>query len=458
MNFLRYQLETAEFALKRPYSGIFAEMSMGKTAIALFVLEQLKIFGGFHPTLVVAPPLILETTWVEENRKWGFDFNLCILNDRRPEKRLLKLQANHEIFLISYDMLGWLFKQRESGKLRILVCDEISKVKSTNSDRHRILAKHLFQFTRRIGLTGMPVPNHLIDLYGIMHVIDSGMTFPSKTEYESRFFYNISRDSNYKVLLPKPKAESKIHELVAKNSTVLKAEDHLDLPPYAYQNIKYELPTKVRRMYDKLERSFLLELEGDKVVLADAIATRSQKLRQVLSGFVYDGGDTHALHDARLQGVKDYVQLLQGKPTIVVYYYKESIKRLLKAFPKAGHIGSDTKMSEAIQAMGTWNKGDMPVLLMHSSKGHGTNLQFGGYHIYWYELTYVFDDYSQLNARLRRPGQKSKQVFVHHGIFANTIDELMLSNLSDKFDQQDRLFEAVKQYRRRTTHDSHRGA
>ena len=91
-----------------------------------------------------------------------------------------------------------------------------------------------------------------------------------------------------------------------------------------------------------------------------------------------------------------------------------------------------------------WNKGEMPVALIHpASAGHGLNLQQGGSTIVWFGLTWSLELYQQLNARLYRQGQK-ETVVIHHIITKDTIDENVIKALEKKDLSQNSLIEAVK--------------
>jgi SNF2 family DNA or RNA helicase len=92
-----------------------------------------------------------------------------------------------------------------------------------------------------------------------------------------------------------------------------------------------------------------------------------------------------------------------------------------------------------------WNAGKVPVALIHpASAGHGLNIQNGGSCLVWFGLTWSLELYQQTNARLWRQGQKSETVVIHHIVAEKTIDERILTALSQKEKIQDSLIEAVK--------------
>ena len=423
-------------------------MGLGKTLITLSILEHLQIFGGFQPTLITAPKAVCYTTWQDEIDQWGFEFSTSTIVGK-PKERLEALHDSADIYLTNYDNLVWLQQQKESKKFRILAMDELTMLKSTKAARTKALWKMRHQFIRRIGLTGMPVPNHLIDVFSMMRMIDNGKTFPKKTEFVSKYFYNISRES-YPIYVPTNSAEDEIHKLIAPSVITMKADDYLDLPEFMPQKINLHMDSKMQRDYDEIEKEFMLSLEDNIYIDVKTAATKSIKLRQLTSGFIYNGAETHVLNEVKLKACKEFIDSLNGEPCIIAYNFKQTRNRLLETFKGALHIGSGMSKIETQQAVKKWNSGKYPVLLVHPKPAaRGLNLQFGGHHLLWYEMTWILDDHEQLNARLKRPGQKSKWIGIHYLMFKDTIDEAMYDSLMIKKDTNDRLYKAVTNYHKR---------
>lgn len=446
-----YQKRAIDFIHRRPYAMLFIEMGLGKTLIVLSALDDMKLIGTLQPTLVLAPKNVCATTWPDEIDKWEFEFtHIHLAGNPAKRKKLLQkiIREKIDMVFMSYDLLVWLCKQKEYKYFKIVVEDEITKLKSTKSDRWRSLKKMLNNFSRRIGLTGMPVPNHLIDLYGMMYAVDGGMTFPKKTEFVSKYFVNVSRN-DYPMYKPYPGAEEKIYAQLAPNTLAMKAEDYEKLPEYVDQVIKLKLPKSAQKIYDSIERQFFAEIDGEYIDIATA-AVKSLKLRQLLSGFLYNDSATLAINKERLGVFKDTADSMNGEPIIIGYHFQESLKRLKKEFKKAPCIVKGIKPNELKAIMKDWNAGNIEELIINpATSAHGLNLQFGGHHVFWYELTWILDDFMQLNSRLRRKGQEAQSVFRHLFLFENTIDYLMLDSLTGKNDTQDRLYNFVTNYWRK---------
>ena len=449
MKLYSYQKRAIDFIHRRPYSALFIEMGLGKTLITLSALDDMKLVGALQPVLILAPKNVCATTWPDEIAKWEFEFtHVTLAGNPAKRKKLLQniIRDKIEIVFMSYDLLVWLCKQKEFKYFKILVEDELTKLKSTTSDRWRSLKKMLKFFNKRIGLTGMPVPNHLLDLYGMMYAVDGGMTFPKKTEYVSQYFVNVSRNENYPQYVTYPGAEEKIYARLAPNTIAMKAEDYLDLPEYVDQIIKLQMPKSARRIYNSIEKEFFANIDGQ-IIDIETAAVKSLKLRQLLSGFLYNDSATISINKERLGAFKDTAENMNGKPIIIGYHFQESLKKLRKEFKNAPCIIKGIKGNELKAIMKDWNAGNVEQLIINpATSAHGLNLQFGGHHVFWYELTWILDDFAQLNARLRRNGQEADRVFRHLFLFENTIDYLMYDSLVSKNATQDRLYKFVTDY------------
>ena len=107
------------------------------------------------------------------------------------------------------------------------------------------------------------------------------------------------------------------------------------------------------------------------------------------------------VHTDRLDAVVEAVEQA-ASPTLVLYRFVAEREELRKRLP--GAVGADEP-----ELVDRWNAGDIPAILAHPlSLGHGLNLQKGpGHTIVWSSLPWSWEQWSQANRRLVRPGQSS---------------------------------------------------
>ena len=277
-----------------------------------------------------------------------------------------------------------------------------------------------------------------MDLWAQFRILDKGERLGRFiTHYRQRYFDPDQRNGmviySYK---PKIEAEEAIYNQIEDITVSMKAVDYLDMPDFITNEVVVRLSDKERKVYDEMRKEMIVEVK-DKEIDAINAASLSNKLLQMASGSVYDEQKESVwLHDRKLDALEDLVEAANGKPLLVVYWFKHDLTRITQRF--------DVKVLKTQQDFQDWNKGLIPIALIHpASAGHGLNLQAGGSTLVWFSLTWSLELYQQTNARLYRQGQK-ESVVVHHIITEDTIDEDVMKalRLKDKF--QNQLMEAVK--------------
>lgn len=438
----KYQEYAIQKILDTPATGLFLEMGLGKTVIALTALEQLKNdYFEADKILVVAPLRVADDTWSRESQKWDHLQHLTIskiLGDRRQREKALKAEA--DIYVINRENIPWLVNM--TGKewpFDTVVIDELSSFKASKSQRFRALRRVRPLIKRMVGLTGTPAPNGLHDLWSQIYLLDQGERLgKTLTGYRDQYFTPGKRNGHVVYdWKEKKEAHDNVYSKIADICVSMKSEDWLDMPERIDRTIPVRMNAETSTLYKKLEKELLLPFRGGDVV-ANTAAVLSNKLLQMANGAVYDEvGGIREIHEAKLDALEDIVEASNGKPLLVFYTYKHDLERIQDRFIGARKLETAEDITE-------WNLGRIPILLAHpASAGHGLNLQEGGNQIVWYGLTWSLELYQQGNARLHRQGQ-IERVIVHHLVAEGTIDEDVMNRLEGKANDQNALLEAVK--------------
>jgi SNF2 family DNA or RNA helicase len=439
-----YQTEAIDFLLRHRCGGIFADPGLGKTAIALSVLERFKQSPKFTGALIVAPLRVVYNTWPAEIKKWGFDISFEILHGPDKEARL---RRPADVHLINPEGIFWLFDHQKLP-YKALIIDESSKFKSWRSKRFKVLKKRLKNFQRRIILTGTPAPNSLLDLWSQMYIVDLGQTLGTYvTHFRERYFYRTGY--NLYQWSIKDGADAEIQNSVAPAVMRIDAKTHLDLPALVENIVPVELPGQARALYRGMEKQLFVELDDEQKVAAATSGVAYNYCCQIANGAIYnERKEVQQIHDAKVEATADLVDELQGKPVLIAYRFKHDLENLLKQFPKAAVIGRCSAKQDA-EYIAEWNKGQVPILIAQSAAiAHGLNLQHGGHDIIWYGLTDNLEDYIQFNRRIYRQGVEG-QVRIHHLVAKDTVDEAIMARLRRKDKSQTALLDALKEYRNR---------
>lgn len=473
-----YQKKAVKFLLEHAAGALFLDPGLGKTAITLAAIKLLKKRGLLSKVLLVAPLRVCHSVWPNEIEKWTDFHGLTYVVLHGPKKEQL-LQEEADIYIINPEGLDWLLQvqktKTKSGRTKVsvdlrrwkrlsfdtLIIDELSKFKHIHTNRFKAMKLVLGTFARRWGLTGSPAANGLMDLFGQCYILDQGRTLGQYiTHYRSKYF-----DQGYDGFswTLKDGADELIYERV-KPLALRMGDELLDMPKLVSNNIRVELPSKARQIYDQLEEDLLARLD-EGYVTAKTAAVASGKCRQVASGGIYLDKDVQALvrlpnsqrewvdlHEAKLDALEELFEELQGAPLLVAYDFKHDLERLRKRFGKdLPFIGSGAAAKDTQRLIDAWNVGDLPGLFVHpQSAAHGLDgLQHVGRHICWHTLTWNYEEYDQLIRRIRRQGNKAQRVYVHHLIAEGTIDEAILGALQVKRRGQNALFDALKKMSKR---------
>lgn len=439
-----YQTYAIQQIIEKPAVGLFLDLGLGKTVIALTAISEL-LHDRFEVArvLVVAPLRVAESTWPAEAAKWDHTRHLRISKVLGSERERIKaLDAEADIYVINRENVEWLVGHYgKAWPFDMVVIDELSSFKSSKAHRFRALRKVRPLIKRIVGLTGTPAPNGLLDLWPQVYLLDQGERLGrTLTGYRERYFDPDKRSrTTIFTWAPKPGAEEAIYAKMSDLCVSMRAEDWLELPERLDNVVSVRLPTGAREKYRWLERDLLLTVD-ERAITADTAAVLSNKLLQLANGAVYDeAGGVVELHDAKLEALDDVIEAANGQPVLVFYGFRHDLNRLLRHLRGAGARALSTAAD-----IEDWNAGRVPVLLAHpASAGHGLNLQAGGHIVVWFGLTWSLELYQQATARLHRQGQKHG-VIVHHLVAEGTVDEDVMTALSSKAAGQEALLAAVR--------------
>lgn len=441
-----YQEFCVQAILDKPAVGLFLDMGLGKTAITLTAINELR-YGRFaiRKCLVIAPKKVAEATWQREAAKWDnlrhLRFSAVLGSTKQRIKALL---SPADIWIINRENVTWLVDYYQNAwPFDMVVIDESSSFKSHSAKRFKSLASIRSHIQRIVELTGTPSPNGLMDLWSQIYLLDKGERLGKYyTHFRDRYFDpgRRGRDVIYQYD-PKEGAADAVLSKISDICISMKASDYLQLPDCIVHDIPVELDAKAKKAYNELEKKMVLSLPDGDIDVASAAAL-SNKLQQLANGALYDDDhQVHLVHDCKIEAFMELIEQLHGQHALVFYNFKHDKDRLLEALAKSKlRVREFTGAREEID----WNAGKIDVLLAHpASTAYGLNLQDGGHHIIWFGLNWSLELYQQANKRLHRQGQK-EPVIIHQLICTGTRDEDLVEALGDKDASQEKVLESLK--------------
>lgn len=440
-----YQSRGIDWLVTHPEGALFWPPGLGKTSTTLAARQKLVSFGYRARMLVLAPLRVAQTTWMREYKRWAQFMDLRVGLAHGPDKLEVLKNPRYDIVVINYDAMPWLAAQLSKGhQFDILLFDELTKVKHTNTKRFKALKPLLPSFTFRWGLTGTPAANGLLDLFGQMYALDLGYRLGKYiTHYRLKYFHQKPRDE-FNWYITDEKAEQ-IHKKVADLAMYIQPEEVLKLPDIVHVDLPVALTPKAWDQYKSLEVLAIMELQEQTITAANA-GVLTSKLRQVAGGAIYINAEKEweEVHTAKLDALDDLLEELAGEPLLLAYNFTHEVERIKQKYPNALVIKGGMSDKSVLPIIDAWNSGSVPLLCVQcDAAAHGLNLQFGGSKLCWFSQTYNLEVYLQLIARLYRQGQLNV-VMVYHLLAEKTIDFTIRKVLGVKGITQDALFEALR--------------
>jgi len=441
-----YQKKAVKFGIEKEAVFFAMDLGLGKTAVALKIIQRLK-----QKAIVFAPLRVIYNTWPDEIKRWTPKLTYDIIHG--PDKRNVLRRSKADILLINFDGLKWFSKEvlepNVKWQKRILILDESSMIKSPKTLRFKLLKKMMPLWSNyRYCLSATPAPNGYHELWAQYFMLDKGdRLFTSFSSFINTFFH-YSGPPLYKTSLRNGSYEM-IRDRIKPVTYRLDANDYLKMPKTIYNDIPLVLSKPLQDKYKQLEDNFFLEFVGADATAFNAAAL-SMKLRQFIQGAVYTDlkdGSFYPLHQIKIDALKELIETSAGQPILCPIQFKFELRMIREFIDKSiPCISGGTSNADSNKFIKAWNNSELPLLLCHpASLGHGVNLQAGGHIMLWFGLTWSLEHYKQLNGRLIRQGQKSASVIVNHLIMKNTIDERVVKVLKDKDATQSKLLNALKQ-------------
>ncbi len=440
-----YQRRGLDWLAVRPAAILCWLPGLGKTAATLATLRRIFDLKLAKRALILAPLTVARTTWQTEPKKWAQFCDFRIQLAHGPHKEKILLDTDNDIVVLNYEAIPWVVPYIKANPqlFDVLVCDEITQLKSHSTKRFKAIKDVLHHFKFRYGLTGTPAANGYMDLFGQLFIIDLGQRLGRYiTHFRQRFFYQ-DTFCKFKWKIIKDR-EQLLLDTVKDVMLFVNPEDYFEMPQLLHVERPVFFPPALRADYRQLEAFCILKLAQEKVITAANAAVLTSKLRQYTSGVIYDAsGKPVVLHTHKLDALEELVEELAGESLFLAYNFTIELDQILERFPDALVLKGGMSDAQVQAVLAKWNAGGCRLLAAQADMAAlGLNLQFGGSAICWFSQTYNLQTYTQLIARLWRQGQ-ANTVRCFHLVLEDTIDKHVARVLTSKAATQEKLFNAI---------------
>jgi len=327
-----HQMRIWEETKDREFHGLFLEMGVGKTKIAIDTAAWKYLNQDCNGLLVIAPNGVHQNWIFEEIPKhWPDDvpYSAAVYYSSKSKSQKQQkavaaiLDASHHrvaILSMSYDALnteaGRETAERflKTRKNPMMICDESARIKTPSAKRTQAIVSMrgnsgLASLAKyRWALTGTPVANGPFDVFTQIKFLNPQFWMQ----------YGLSPFSVFKrvfgIFEARPFAKGgvcvgyqnleRLHTLLDQVSTRITKDECLDLPPKIYKKLFFALSEDTQALYDGLRDNYMVDLEGGAEINAPLAIVRLTRLQQLTCGFMSVDGE---------QGVQPLLDK-KGKP------------------------------------------------------------------------------------------------------------------------------------------------
>jgi hypothetical protein len=383
----------------------------------------------------------------------------------RPNGKNCKFTA----IICSYDTLAVSWKMLKMFEWDLAVLDESHYIKSPTTRRFKFACKVRDNARKRVILTGTPITNHVLDLYGQFEFLGKGASgFMSWKNFRSFYGVYTTTGEGHKKLVSCQNMPF-IQERLARTSFMITKDEALpDLPEKVYDVEEVEMTTEQAKYYEQMRVNLAIEIENDlkrednKQLVATNILTKLLRLAQITSGFVtWDGevsDEGEVIKEKEIERlpnnpkIEALIRLLAEKPSnekmLIWACWVSDIKAIQKALEEAGHrcvsyYGgvSEKEREENVYA---FNHDPSVRVFIGNAAAGGVGLNLLGYppgqpeasdsnanHVVYYSQNWSPTARSQSEDRCHRRGTR-ENIRVTDLCVPGTIDEEIRARVLDK--------------------------
>jgi len=443
MELWQHQKDGVEFSKKHEGFLFHWGMGSGKTIGTLGVLQSINA----KVILVVTPKSVMRV-WGKELEKFAqTDFDIQVFDKGTVRKKtenieLFLAQTKHrrKIVVLNYESiwregLGEVrMKNRimKKGLLRdiswdAIVLDEAHRICRASSAVSKFCGRLSGSTTKRIALTGTPLPNGCLSAYGLFRFLKPEIFGSSDFRFKLRYA-QFGGFEGHQILGYINQDEFK--EKFSSITHQVKVRDVVELPDTTHIEIECTLSPIARKMYDEFKNECILEI-GDSFLTAENVLVKTLRLAQIASGVIVDEtGQEHIIDTSKIEAVVETIESID-EPIVIFGRFRSEINGIAEYLDKEKI--SYSKLIGGCNELKQWQNGETRVLLVNLQSGAlGIDCTRARYNLYM-STGYNYANYEQSMARTCRPGADlEKKIFYYHYNAINTVDKAVSKAMINK--------------------------
>lgn len=435
----------------------FLYTGYGKTKLVLDKIMQTKQKTGITPkTLLISTNKIVESSWLPEINKWypnQLNYGY-ITGSVKPTNRQAVIDSDPDILGINVEMLDWYIAntlpiKRKSylknkqvklhydtdvllDRFHLLVIDEVSLFKNSNTTRFKNLKKWAYRMPNVILLSATPTPKNIENIWSQIYLLDGGMRLGSSiTKFRESYGIAIPMSNGLNRYDYSTEAINEVLELIKDIATSIPEPATPLFPEPVIKKTVIKTDEATQELLKEFKNNYIIKVKDgntSKELIAFSKNQLINKVNQIASGSVYLKDEVVHFNDLKIKALQHIISTITT-PVLVLYTYVFDKEKLL-TLPGA-------RLLETAQDFEDWNNNKIKLAILSPfSSAHGLNLQHSdSQDIIWFSPIWDTERWIQTNARVCRRGQ-TRVVNIRVLVLQNSFDDYMFSLCLEKFNIQ----------------------
>lgn len=452
------QEEAYQFAMRHSACMLDMDMGTGKTRVAIDVLTSRP---DVRKVLIMCPKAVMDV-WPKELKKHAPEASVEVLclNGRYTTTEKAELlrsfvvsgSHNKQMVVVNYDSAwrGWLGEIIKRTHFDMVIMDESHRIKAAGSKISRFAASLGKTVPYRMCLSGTPMANSPLDVYGQYRFLDPSIFGTRYDLFTGEYAIMSATNPPFVVGYKNQQTLNAKFQSIAYSCKMANMRDQLKLPEVLPPNINtVSIPVKDRRLLKELSKEFIASCEGGSIV-ANNVLVKILRMQQITSGYcsVQEDPSNFTGKIIELNSTKEdaLVELLMEFPAdervVVFYVFVHDLHSIIRACDRAADEVDERlsrtvfELNGQINNLEEWKACTGGVLAVQIQAGaEGVDMSCSHLCVY-YSLPHSLSVFNQSQARLYRPGQHNRVLF-NYLLAENTIDMVMFDALSNKQDLLD---------------------
>lgn len=359
----------------------------------------------------------LETTWWDQATKLFPQLNIT-----RDWEAYKKLPAP-KLLLCHYEYLVKHKDKLKKKKWSWVIVDESQRIKNRSSAASRAMRQLRNASDHKIVLSGTPDDGDLTHYWAQFRFFAPQVFGDRWGDFDAEYLIPTGWMGKKRKFDTRKLA--KFNKLIEPWIKVV-TNDVLNLKPPKNVRVMMDMPDHLRERYELMEDHLVVEL-ADEILAAQLPITKTVKLQQICSGFVYDEEhNVHRFSTYRTRYCQDIMQRHLKEQMVIFCKYLPEIASLEKLCGRMGLSvailrGGRKYKKLRPQLQRDFQDGKYDVAIVQLRSGVGIDL-YKAHIAIFYSTGHSSIDFQQSKARVYRRGQ-TEQVVYYYLVAKNSVDE-----------------------------------